>query len=491
VKAREAVAEAPKVRAERVLVVDDDESVGNCVAMILRHAGHDCLVCNSVRSALERLRAEEFDAVISDLRMPDGSGLEIVAAARNRNPDAVVILMTSYSSIESAIEALRKGANDYIIKPFDNDDFLFSVRRALDERRLRRENRFLKNSLKKVYTKDTIIGKSEGIQRLQALIRRVADTDANVLIQGESGTGKELVAQAIHFGSRRAAQPFVPVNCGAIPADLIESELFGHAKGAFTGAVSATDGLIREASGGTLCLDEISELPLNVQVKLLRVLQERQVRPVGSNQDYQTDTRFLAASNRNLKEHAEQGTFRADLYYRLNVITIHVPPLRERGDDIVLLAENFMRQYARKFDSPVERMSDDFIEFLKRYDWPGNVRELQNVVERAVILSDSDELRASDVEEAIIAPSVKTASTEGAPAPLSIEDYIKDVVIRYQDACSESKLASMLGIGRKALWMRRKAWGLLRDPERTAPPPRVQSVAGSSRDTSRSTKESR
>jgi transcriptional regulator with PAS, ATPase and Fis domain len=312
-----------------------------------------------------------------------------------------------------------------------------------------------------------------------------------VLIQGESGTGKELVAQAIHFGSRRAAQPFVPVNCGAIPADLIESELFGHAKGAFTGAVAATDGLIREASGGTLFLDEISELPLNVQVKLLRVLQERQVRPVGSNQDYQTDTRFLAASNRNLKEHAEQGTFRADLYYRLNVITIHVPPLRERGQDIVLLAEHFMRQYARKFDSPVERMSDDFIEFLKRYDWPGNVRELQNVVERAVILSDSDELRASDVEEAIIAPSVKTASAEGAPAPLSIEDYIKDVVIRYQDACSESKLASMLGIGRKALWMRRKAWGLLRDPEHTSPPPRVQSVAGSSRDTTRSTKESR
>ena len=466
--ARESASPVTPSHLGRVLVVDDDVGVGACVSMLLEQAGYSCEVCNSGRAGLQKLREEEFEAVISDLRMPDASGLDIVAAARERNPDAVVMLMTSYSSIESAIEALRRGANDYIMKPFDNDDFLFSFRRALDERRLRRENLILRKSLKKAYTKNTIIGESEGVKRLQSLIRRVADTEANVLIQGESGTGKELVAQAIHFSSARAQQPFVPVNCGAIPSELIESELFGHAKGAYTGAVTASDGLIREASGGTLFLDEISELPLNVQVKLLRVLQERQVRPLGSNQAYHTDTRFLAASNRNLKECSEQGTFRADLYYRLNVITIQVPPLRERGGDIVRLAEHFMRQFVRKFGSPVERMSPDFIAFLNSYHWPGNVREQQNVIERAVILADTDELTAGELEESIVSPSPAAVPQAGEAAgePLSIEDYIKDVVLRHQDRCSESRLAAMLGIGRKALWMRRKSWGLFREGSR-------------------------
>jgi DNA-binding NtrC family response regulator len=468
--ARESASPVTPSHLGRVLVVDDDVGVGACVSMLLEQAGWSCEVCNGGRAGLLKLREEDFEAVISDLRMPDASGLDIIAAARERNPDAVIMLMTSYSSIESAIEALRRGANDYIMKPFDNDDFLFSFRRALDERRLRRENLILRKSLKKAYTKNTIIGESEGVKRLHGLIRRVADTEANVLIQGESGTGKELVAQAIHFGSARAQQPFVPVNCGAIPSELIESELFGHAKGAYTGAVTASDGLIREASGGTLFLDEISELPLNVQVKLLRVLQERQVRPLGSNQAYHTDTRFLAASNRNLKECSEQGTFRADLYYRLNVITIQVPPLRERGRDIVVLAEYFMRQYVRKFGSPVERMSPDFVRFLNSYHWPGNIRELQNVIERAVILADTDELTAGELEESIVspAPTVLPPGGEAAREPLSIEDYIRDVVLRYQDSCSESKLAAMLGIGRKALWMRRKSWGLFRDGGRAA-----------------------
>jgi DNA-binding NtrC family response regulator len=473
--ARPVVSELTLAPAERVLVVDDDEAVGGCVAMLLQQAGHACVVCTSGRAGLEKLREEEFDAVITDLRMPDASGLDIVAAARERNPEAVVMLMTSYSSIESAIEALRRGANDYIIKPFDNDDFLFSVSRALDERRLRRENLILRKTLKKAYTKNTIIGESEGIKRLHGLIRRVADTEANVLIQGESGTGKELVAQAIHFGSGRAQRPFVPVNCGAIPSELIESELFGHAKGAYTGAVTANDGLIREASGGTLFLDEISELPLNIQVKLLRVLQERQVRPLGSAQAFHTDTRFLAASNRNLKECSEQGTFRLDLYYRLNVITILVPPLRERGQDIELLAGHFMRQYVRKFGSPVVRMSQDFVEFLNQYHWPGNVRELQNVIERAVILAESDELSASELEEAIVAPAPRLRCADDARLPLSIEDHIRDVVLRYQHCCSESKIAAMLGIGRKALWMRRKAWGLYRDARPGAAAPDASS----------------
>lgn len=459
--ARESVPLQATPQSARVLVIDDDAGVGEAVALLVGQAGHDCVVCNSARAGVARLREDDFDVVVSDLCMPDGSGLQVVAAARQQLPDAAVILMTSYSSIESAIEALRRGANDYIIKPFDNDDFLFSIGRVLEERRLRRENHVLRRSLRKAYGTNTLIGQSPGLQRLHALIRRVAHTDANVLIQGESGTGKELVAQAIHFNGDRANKPFVPVNCGAIPSELIESELFGHAKGAFTGASNASEGLIREASGGTLFLDEISELPLGVQVKLLRVLQERQVRPVGSTHAYHTDTRFLAATNRDLRSCAEQGTFRADLYYRLNVITIHVPPLRERTGDIELLAAHFMREFVRKFNSPITGMAQEFLDFLNNYHWPGNVRELQNVIERAVILSDTGLLSLGDLEEFITKPAAARNEPEG-DLPLSIEDHIKDVVLRYQDRCNEAQLAQMLGMGRKALWMRRKQWGLFR-----------------------------
>jgi DNA-binding NtrC family response regulator len=455
-----------KSKSERVLVVDDDAGITQCVTLLMKRAGYQCTACNTGGEALAKLESEEFELVITDLRLPDATGIEITSAAKAINAETPVILMTSFSSVESAIEALRKGANDYIIKPFDNDAFLFSVERALNERRTRHENAVLKRNLKKVFTQNTIIGESEGIKRLLAMVARVADTDANVLIQGESGTGKELVAQAIHFGGNRAQKPFVPVNCGAIPSELVEAELFGHAKGAYTGAVASTEGLIREASGGTLFLDEISELPLNVQVKLLRVIQERQVRPLGSSQSYEVDTRFLAASNRNLKEAAANGTFRADLYYRLNVITIVVPPLRERGKDIEILANHFMRQYSRKFGKQIVGMDPEFINFLNHYSWPGNVRELQNVIERAVIMSDGHTLRSVDMDEPTSIEDAPPAVQRGDETPLPIEDYIKQVVIQYQDQHGEAELAAMLGIGRKALWVRRKSWGLYRNNDR-------------------------
>ncbi len=459
----------PPSPAAQILVVDDDRGIGACVEMLLERAGHAAVIVRLGRDALAQLERREFDLVITDLRLPEASGLDIAAAAKAAQPDTPVILMTSFSSIESAIEALRRGANDYIIKPFDNDDFMFSIERALGERRTRRENVALKRSLKKAFTQHTIIGESDGIKRLLALIQRVAATEANVLIQGESGTGKELVAQAIHFGGSRAQRPFVAVNCGAIPAELIESELFGHEKGAYTGATSSSEGLIREASGGTLFLDEISEMPLAVQVKLLRVLQERQVRRLGSNQSYLTDTRFLAASNRNLKDSAEAGSFRTDLYYRLNVITIHVPPLRERGTDIELLARHFVRQFGAKFGSRITGMHKDFVEFLHRHPWPGNVRELQNVIERAVILADSDVLTLNDLEEMLSAPAAHAAAPKGAGLPLSIEDYTKEIITLYQDRYGEADLAALLGIGRKALWMRRRLWGLYRQRGGTEP----------------------
>ncbi|MDY7547710.1 sigma-54 dependent transcriptional regulator [Glaciimonas sp. CA11.2] len=455
-----------KPHAERVLIVDDDRGIVECVKWILEAKGYDCAVTYTGADGMSMLQSRGFDLVITDLKLPDMTGLEIIGAVKNMELDLPVILMTSFSSVESAIEALRKGAVDYIIKPFHNDDFGFAVDRAMNERRDRRENVVLKRQLRKVYTKNQIIGESENVRKLQAMIQRIAPTEANVLIQGESGTGKELVAQALHYGGPRAERPFVPVNCGAIPSELLESELFGHTKGAFTGAVTANEGLIRQASGGTLFLDEISEMPLNVQVKLLRVIQERQVRPVGSTQTYVTDTRFVAASNRNLKIEAEKGNFRADLFYRLNVIAIQVPPLRDRADDIEILAQHFLEYHCQKLGGRKCQMSQEFIHFLNNYEWPGNVRELENLIERVVILADSDVLTSVDLVDMLSIPSSEekvNAPPHHSGVPLSIEEYTKETILLHQDTHTEAELAAILGIGRKALWIRRREWGLLKE----------------------------
>lgn len=448
---------------ERVLVIDDDVGICEVVNMILQQKGYECVVTNTGTAGLTELQNRDFDLVITDLKLPDMSGLDVIRSIKDLELEMPVILMTSFSSIESAIEALRKGAVDYLIKPFHNDNFVFAVERAMNERRNRRENVVLKRSLRKVFTRNTIIGESEKIKKMLAMIQRIAATDANVLIQGESGTGKELVAQALHYGGNRADRPFVPVNCGAIPSELLESELFGHTKGAFTGAVTASEGLIREASGGTLFLDEISEMPLNIQVKLLRVIQERQVRPLGANQSYATDTRFVAASNRNLKLEAEKGTFRADLFYRLNVITIQVPPLRERGKDIEILAHYFLKHYSRKLGNRIVGMRQDFLGFLNSYEWPGNVRELENLIERVVILAESDTLTCNDLADMRLVPSSEMPVSAKQGRPLSIEEYIKEFILQHQDGHTETELAAMLGIGRKALWERRRRWGIYKD----------------------------
>lgn len=448
---------------EHVLVIDDQVDIGTCVETILTAAGYRAVVTTGATEGLEKLRSEDFDLVITDLKLGDGSGLDIIREIKKNYSDVPVILMTGYSSVDSAIEALRIGATDYIIKPFVNEEFRFAVERAINERRVRRENAVLKRNLKKALTSNKIIGESESVKRLLALIERVASSDVNVLIEGESGTGKELVAQTVHYSSKYADGPFVAINCGAIPADLLESELFGHTKGAFTGAVSASEGLIREAAGGTLFLDEISELPLNLQVKLLRVIQEREVRPLGSTQTYRVDTRFLAACNRDLKAETEKGTFRADLYYRLNVISIHIPPLRERDADVEILAHHFMDVYARKFGSRVRGMGKDFVNFLYQYDWPGNVRELQNLIERAVILAQSETLECDDLMDMLPSlPTARQAVASNSKGPLSIEDYIKEFIKEHQHNHTEIELAAMLGIGRKALWVRRNRWGLYR-----------------------------
>jgi DNA-binding NtrC family response regulator len=454
-------------RRDRILVIDDDPGFSEVVQLLLAGEGYRTQMTGTVRDGLRAIHAGAVDLVITDLKLPDATGLDAIRSLREIDRELPIILMTSYSSVESAVEALRNGAVDYIIKPFDNDDFLHAVARALNERRIRRENALLKRSLRKAYADHRIIGESAGVKRVHDLIRKVAPSDANVLIWGESGTGKELVARSIHRASARVDGPFVAINCGAIPSELLESELFGHAKGAFTGATQTTEGLIREAHGGTLFLDEISELAPALQVKLLRVLQDREVRPVGGKQVYQVDVRFLAATNRDLAELAAGGGFREDLFYRLNVIGIQVPPLRERGQDVRLLADYFVELYARKLGKKIDGIGADLAAFLERHPWPGNVRELENLIERAVILAESGTLTC----EALSDTRSGTGARRGAPPapdrPLSVEQYIQDTVTRYQDRYSETELARILGIGRKALWTRRRQWGLLRNGRST------------------------
>jgi len=450
-------------RNDRVLIIEDDCGLSAAIGLLLRSDGYDVVLAATGEDGVARARGQQFDLVVTDLRLPDMSGLEVISVIKSEQREVPIILMTSYSSLESAVQALRKGAVDYIIKPFDNDDFRFSVRRALSERQMRRENALLRRNQQKMIGATEIIGESDGISAVLDLIERVAPSDASVLIQGESGTGKELVAQAIHRSSTRCEGPFVPINCAAIPSDLLESELFGHVKGAYTGAISDTEGLIRDADGGTIFLDEISELAANLQVKLLRAIQEKQVRPLGSKLTCDCNVRFLAASNRDLAEAVRQGVFRADLYYRLNVISITVPPLRSRGRDIELLARHFMAEHSRNLGKRITWISKDMMAYLYRYPWPGNVRELENLIERSVILCDGEILTCREQLDAARALACEAAA---ALCPvervLSIEDYAREFVRRYQDTHSEMELAKMLGIGRKALWMRRRRWKLFR-----------------------------
>lgn len=449
-------------RKSDILVVDDDAGIRAGIEMLLADGPYEVIYKSSVNEAREAIATRTFDLVVTDLRLGTGSGLDIIRSAKEMDSTVPVILMTSFSSMESAIAALRLGASEYIMKPFNNDEFLHACNRALDERKLRQENAVLRRTLRKSRDHKAMVGEHAKIRRVMDMVRKIAASDANVLISGESGTGKELVAQALHFDSPRAEGPLVVVNCGAIPSELVESELFGHVKGAFTGAVGHSEGLIREANHGTLFLDEIGDMPLALQVKFLRVLEDKQVRGVGAKEIHRVDVRIVAASNKDLKEAIARGEFREDLFYRINVLELKVPPLRERGRDIDLLAQHFMTFYASKLGKQITGLDRDFTDFIRSYDWPGNVRELQNLIERAVILADGEILVYADLADGLIAASSSGAQTDPTENPLSVEGYIKQVVLKYQNKLSEVELASMLGIGRKALWMRRRRWGLLR-----------------------------
>ncbi len=385
----------------RILVVDDERSMREVLLSMLKKEGYDMTVADGGQAAIEAVRREAFDAVITDVRMPKVDGLQVLRAIKDLSPTTVVIMITAFGSSESAVEAMKLGAYDYITKPFKYDEVLLNVKRALERKRLRDENLNLKRQLETHYRFENIIGKSPKTLEVFDTIRKIADSQSTVMITGESGTGKELVAQATHFNSHRRDKPFISVNCGAIPEGLMESELFGHVKGAFTGAVSNKVGLFSAADGGTLFLDEITEIPPLLQVKLLRAIQEREIRRVGDTKDVKVDVRLIAATNKKLEVAVGDGTLREDLFYRLNVIPINLPPLRERREDIPLLVAHFLQKFGRELGKEVRGVSPEALALLEQYHWPGNIRELENAVERAIVLGTGEILTLEALPESV------------------------------------------------------------------------------------------
>lgn len=375
---------------DKILVVDDERSMRDFLSIMLKKAGYDVTTAIDGDEAVKILHKDIFDLVITDLKMPKVDGLQVLKTVKELSPDTVVIVITAFASTETTVEAMKEGAYDYITKPFQNDEMKIRIKKALEKRRLSAENILLKKELKDRAVFDNIVGKSEKIEKVFELVRKVSDSMSNILIYGESGTGKELIARAIHFNSRKKDKPFVTINCGALPEGLLESELFGHMKGSFTGAVFNKEGLFEVANGGTIFLDEVGETSPAIQVKLLRVLQDKEFKRVGGTKEIRVDVRIITATNRDLSKAVSEGKFREDLYYRLNVIPITLPPLRERVDDIPLLADHFLNKFNKALNKNVKGFSQTTMELFRNYEWRGNVRELENVIERAVALSNSE-----------------------------------------------------------------------------------------------------
>lgn len=391
----------------KILVVDDEQSMRDFLAILLTKEGHEIATAGNGADALRAVQNEIFDLVITDMKMPGADGMEVLKSVKEISPDTVVIMITAFATTEAAVEAMKIGAYDYIIKPFKVDELKLIINNSLEKRYLRKENILLKREIESKSGFANFIGKSEPMQKVFSLIRQVADTKSTVLITGESGTGKELVAKAVHFNSPRKNGPFVTVNCGALPETLLESELFGYMKGAFTGATSNKQGFFEAANKGTIFLDEISATTPALQIKLLRVLQEREFTRVGGTAGVKVDVHVIAASNKDLPEEIAKGTFREDLYYRLNVIPIHLPPLRERREDIPLLAEHFLNKVVRKETerARIKKIDPDAMKALIAYNWPGNVRELENTIERMVIMTPEDAIGINQVPDTIKKPS--------------------------------------------------------------------------------------
>ncbi len=448
--------------AEKILVVDDEQSMTQFLGIVLRKEGYQVTVANNGRDALEKVRTEGFDAVISDIRMPGMDGIQLLEAVKKIDPALPVVMMTAYASQQSAIDAVNLGAFQYLIKNAKNDEIRLVVKNAIEMRRVRSENQYLKRELKKGHEEKIIIGSSDEMVRVFKMVGKVADSEATIMIQGESGTGKELIAREIHYSSRRSSGPFVSINCGAIPRDLLESNLFGHVKGSFTGAVRDSAGLFQVAEGGTFFLDEVGETPSATQVKLLRALQEREIIPVGGTQPIKIDCRLVAATNADLEKEVAEGRFRADLFYRLNVIPIKLPPLRQRRDDIPLLVDHFLRRYAQ--NNPAKTVNPEAMELLMKYDWPGNVRELENVMERALILDEGGVIGPEDLPDKIRFGAAHRGSLIIDSPTLTLEELEKEYILKVLSFThwQKKRASDLLGINASTLYRKLIAYGVER-----------------------------
>ena len=419
--------------AARVLIVDDEKSMRELLTITLERAGYEVTAADGGEAAIDAIRRDTFDAIITDLRMPKVDGMQVLRASRDLSPDTTVIVVTALASTETAVEAMKLGAYDYITKPFKLDEVDIIIKNGLERKRLRDENLYLRKQLETQHRFENIIGKSARIVEVFDTIRKIADSPATAMISGESGTGKELVARAIHFNSHRRDKPFVSVNCGAIPEGLMESELFGHVKGSFTGAVANKIGLFTAAEGGTLFLDEITEIPPLLQVKLVRAIQLREVRRVGDTKDVRTDVRLIAASNRDLETAVKEGVMREDLFYRLNVLPIHLPPLRERREDIPLLVAHFIQKFGNELGKDVRGVTPEAMVVLERYHWPGNIRELENALERAIVLGAGEMLGMESLPDTVRRerPAREPELLEFADEGVDLEATLDELERRY------------------------------------------------------------
>lgn len=444
----------------RVLVVDDEPAQLELVGGFLAKRGFEVSLAADGREALARFSREPFDLVLTDQKMPGFSGLELIEAVRAQNPETPVIVMTAYGTIETAVAAIKAGAADYLTKPLNLDELLHRVYQARERQRLVRENLELREALQERHRVEGIIGESGRMQEVLSLVRRVAPSDATVLIRGESGTGKELIAKAIHYASPRAAGPLVRVSCAALPESLMESELFGHEKGAFTGAVATRKGRFELADGGSLFLDEIGDLPLHLQVKLLRALQEREIERVGSSRPITANVRVLAATHRDLEALVREGRFRDDLYYRINVVTVTLPPLRERREDLPLFIEHFLRRFAEKNGKVIRGLTRDAREALLRYDYPGNVRELENLIERAVVLTRDEVIGREDLPLSVKEPD--QGDFEEASLPAVVEGLERRMIREAMAKADgvQTRAAELLGISERVLRYKLRKYGL-------------------------------
>ena len=443
----------------RILVVDDDQNILTTIGIALKREGHEVDAAINFFQASKFIGDSFYDVVITDLRMDEKSGIDVLIKCKEVSPETEVIVLTAFGSLQTAIEALREDASDYILKPCGPDQIMHSINRVLEKKELLSQIRSLKKEVANFRIEEAIIGKSPSILNVQKRVSLLAATDATVLITGETGTGKEVIAKAIHAGSRRNTQPLTSISCAALPENLLESELFGHVRGAFSGAITNKKGLVAEAHQGTLFLDEIGEMSLLLQSKLLRFIEEGEIRPVGSNKTSIVDVRLIAATNKDLEEATTKKDFRKDLYYRLKVVNIHLPPLRSRGNDVILLTNHFIQQYADKTRKPKVELSNDAVKVIKDYDWPGNIRELKHVIEGALILSEGAPIASEHLD---IPSRGQPDSMKIDPQNLALSEITRKHLLEILERChwNQKKASKILGISKATLWRKLKDYDI-------------------------------